>query len=85
MKRHALVILALCTGLVGCVPENVYPTLDQVERRVARLVGDTEPGAAESKCVKTADRAYTCEVSVNGTSSTYDATLKGERIQLKKH
>jgi hypothetical protein len=84
MRRTALVVVALCTGLAGCVKENTDPSLNQVERRVATLVGDTESAAAESKCTKTADRAYRCEVSVNGVSSTYDATLKGERIQLEK-
>jgi hypothetical protein len=84
MKRHALVVLALGAGLAGCVPENTHPTLNQVERRVATLVGNSESGAAEAKCAKTADRAFRCEVSVNGMSSTYDAQLKGERIQLAK-
>jgi hypothetical protein len=84
MKRNALVVVALCAGLIGCVPENTQPSLTQVERRVATLVGNTESGAAEAKCVKTADRAFRCEVSVNGVSSTYDAHLKGERIQLAK-
>lgn len=82
MIRHALVALALCAGLAGCVPEDTQPTLTQVERRVATLVGDTEGAAAEAKCVETADRAFRCEVSVNGAPSTYDAHLKGERIQL---
>jgi hypothetical protein len=84
MKRNALVVLALCAGLTGCVAENTRPSLSQVERRVATLVGDTESGAAESKCVKTQDRAYRCEVTVNGVSGMYDAQLKGERIALKK-
>lgn len=84
MKRNALVVLALCAGLVGCVPENTRPTLMQVERRVANLVGDTEGGAAEAKCFKTEDRAYQCEVSVNGVPSKYDARLKHERIELKR-
>jgi hypothetical protein len=84
MNRNALVVLALCAGLTGCVEENTHPTLSQVERRVATLVGDTEGGAAESKCVKTQDRAYRCEVTVNGVASMYDAELKGERIGLKK-
>jgi len=82
MNRNALVLVALCAGLVGCVPENTHPTLAQVERRVATLVGDTEGGAAEAKCAATADRAFRCELSVNGVSSMYDARLKGERIQL---
>jgi hypothetical protein len=85
MNRHALVVLVLCAGLLGCVPENTHPTRSQVERRVATLVGNTEGGAAEATCVKTADRAYRCEVSVGGVSSTYDAGLKGEKIQLTKH
>lgn len=84
MHRTALVVVALCAGLTGCVAENTSPTLSQVERRVATLVGDTDGGAAEAKCVATADRAYRCEVSVNGVSSTYDAQLKGERIALEK-
>lgn len=84
MNRNALVVLALCAGLTGCVAENTQPTLMQVQRRVATLVGDTKSGAAESRCVKSADRAYRCEVSVNGVSSAYDAQLKGERIELKE-
>jgi hypothetical protein len=82
MKRTALVLLGLCAGLTGCVPENTQPTLTQVERRVATLVGDDAGGAAEAKCVASADRAYRCEVSVNGMPSTYVARLKGERIEL---
>jgi len=84
MNRNALVVVALCAGLTGCVPENTQPTLMQVERRVATLVGDNEGGAAEAKCVGTEARAFRCEVSVNGLSSTYDAHLKGERIELDK-
>jgi|AntDryMetagUQ255_1029468.scaffolds.fasta_scaffold10643_2 hypothetical protein len=84
MNRNALVVVALCAGLTGCVPENTQPTLTQVERRVATLVGDNEGGAAEAKCVGTEARAFRCEVSVNGLSSTYDAHLKGERIELDK-
>lgn len=84
MNRNALVVLVLCAGLAGCVEENTHPTLNQVERRVGTLVGDTEGGHADAKCSKTADRAYRCEVSVNGVASMYDAQLKGERIALKK-
>ena len=84
MNRQALGVLALCAGLIGCVEENTHPTLDQVERRVAILVGDTDGGHADAKCAKTAERVYRCELSVNGMPSTYDATLKGERIELKK-
>lgn len=84
MNRSALVVLALCAGLTGCVAENTQPTLTQVERRVATLIGDNEGGAAEAKCVETEDRAFRCEVIVNGVPSTYDAHLKGERIQLDK-
>jgi len=84
MNRTALVVAAVCAGLSGCVAENTQPTLNQVERRVATLVGDSEGGAAEAKCAATEDRAFRCEVSVNGVPSTYDARLKGERIQLDK-
>jgi hypothetical protein len=84
MHRTALVLLALCAGLVGCVPENTHPNLNQVERRVGTLVGDNDGGAAEAKCHKTAERAYQCEVTAHGMASMYEATLKGERIALKK-
>ena len=84
MNRTALVVLAVCAGLGGCVPEDTQPTLTQVERRVATLVGDNEGAAAEATCTVTADRAYECEVSVNGVPSTYEARLKGERVQLEK-
>jgi hypothetical protein len=89
MNRNALVVAALCAGLVaGCGNTDVQPDLTQVERRVATLVGDNEGGAAEAKCAKAAGvRTYRCEVSVNAIASTYDATVSpdGEKIELKKH
>ena len=89
MNRNALVVVALCAGLVaGCGNTDVQPDLTQVERHVATLVGDNEGGAAEAKCVRVAGvRAYRCEVSVNAIASTYDATVSkdGEKIKLKKH
>ncbi len=84
MNRTALLAVALCAGLTGCVAEDTHPTLTQVERRVATLVGDTESAAAEAKCAATAERAYRCEVNVNGVPSSYDARLEGERIELVK-
>ena len=89
MNRIALLVVALCGGLVtGCGNTDVQPDKTQVERRVATLVGDNEGGAAEAKCVEAAGvRAYRCEVSVNAIASTYDATVSpdGEKIKLKKH
>ena len=89
MNRVALLVVALCAGLVtGCGNTDVQPDLTQVERRVATLVGDNEGGAAEATCVKAPGvRAYRCEVSVNAIASTYDATVSedGEKIELEKH
>lgn len=88
MNRNALVVVALCAGLVaGCGNTDVQPDKKQVERRVATLVGDNEGGAAEAKCVKLSEAPdYRCEVSVNGVGSTYEARVKmrGEKIELKK-
>ena len=89
MNRTASLVVALCVGLVsGCGNVDVQPDKKQVERRVAKLVGDNEGGAAEAKCAAVAGvRAYRCEVSVNAIASTYDATVSanGEKIKLKKH
>ena len=89
MHRTALVVAALCAGLVaGCGNTDVQPDRKQVERRVGTLVGDNEGAAAEAKCTPAAAvRAYTCHVSVNGVASTYDASVSadGEKIVVKKH
>jgi len=84
MHRSAVAVVVVCAGLTGCVPEKTHPSLLQVERRVATLVGDNEGGHAEAKCAELSDRAFRCELSVNGVPSTYDARLEGERIQLEK-
>lgn len=88
MNRNALVVVALCAGLVaGCGNTDVQPDLTQVERRVGTLVGDNEGGAAEAKCAAASGvRAYECEVSVNGLKSTYGARVSadGEKIELDK-
>ena len=86
--RTALVIAALCAGLVaGCGNTDVQPDLTQVERHVGKLVGDNESAHAEAKCAKGSEaRAYECEVSVNGLKSTYGARVSadGEKIELEK-
>lgn len=88
MNRHALTVVALCAGLIaGCAEDDTDINLTQVERRVAKLVGDTERGAAEAKCVElTPNRSFRCEVSVNSIASTYDARVseKGEHVELEK-
>ncbi|MDP1846384.1 MAG: hypothetical protein Q8K79_01220 [Solirubrobacteraceae bacterium] len=88
MLRRAAVVVVLCAGLVaGCGNTDVQPDLSQVERRVGTLVGDNEGGAAEARCTEaSADRAYECEVSVNGLKSTYGARVSanGEKIELEQ-
>lgn len=88
MNRHGLLVVALCAGLIaGCGTDEPELATSQVERRVATLVGDNDGGHAEAKCVKLAeDRAYRCEVSVNGVASTYEARHKKntEKIELEK-
>lgn len=85
MNRSVLVVAALCAGLIAGCGSNAPLTLTQVERRVAKLVGDNQGGHAEAKCVELSeDRAFRCDVSVNAVPSTYDARVSkhGERIEL---
>lgn len=88
MLRTGCVVAALCAGLTaGCGNTDAQPDLKQVERRVGTLVGDNEGAAAEATCVQgAAERAYRCELSVNGLKSAYDARVSadGEKIELEK-
>lgn len=88
VNRHVLIVIALCAGLLaGCGADNSRLALTQVERRVAKLVGDNESGHAEAKCTEvTEDRLFRCDVSVNALKSTYDAHISenGGRIELDK-
>ncbi len=88
MNRNALVVVAVCAGLIaGCSTDEPELAKTQVERRVATLVGDDKGGHAEAKCeALSEDRAYRCEVSVNGVASTYEARHKknSEKIELKE-
>lgn len=88
MDRNALVVVALCAGLVaGCGSDDSQLTQKQVERRVATLVGNNEGGHAEATCVEgSVDRVFRCEVAVNSIASTYEARVSkgGKKIELEK-
>ena len=88
MNRHALVVIAVCAGLVaGCGSRDQPLSRKEVERQVSTLVGDTKGGDAEAKCVELpTDRVFRCQVSVNAVAGTYEARLSksGERIELKE-
>ncbi len=57
----------------------------EVEKRVAREVGDREGQKASAECAeRIAERMYRCAVDVASTGSIYDVLVSkdGQRVQL---